>query len=102
MSPSRVVPFACVCDGREDSLSREIIKGLLFALVSGKGTLLVSSETAGTLMGAELCRRFYHSNQHLDSAPLYYKKKHLLSAQKPTFQFTVSPISAPALERLDT
>ena len=52
MSHSRIVLFACVRDGREDSLSREIIKGFLFALVSGKGTLLVSSETAGTLMGA--------------------------------------------------
>ena len=52
MRHSRTVLFSCVRDGRADSLSREIIKGLLFALVSGKGTLLVSSETACTLMGA--------------------------------------------------
>ena len=79
MSHSRVVPFACVCDGRADSLSREIIKGLLFALVSGKRTLLVSNETAGTSMGAGTLSTFLS----FESAPglsviILPEKKHLL------------------------
>ena len=79
MSHFRIVLFACVRDGRAASLSREIIKGLLFALVSDKETPLVSSETAGRLMGAGTLSTFLSFETTLELSSIILPDKPLLS-----------------------
>ena len=79
ISHSCIVLLACVRGGRADSRSRETIKGLIFALFSGKGTPLVSNETAGRLMGAGTLSTFLSSESAPEFSAIILPEKPLLS-----------------------
>ena len=79
ISHSCIVLLACVRGGRADSPSRETIKGLIFALFSGKGTPFVSNETAGRLMGAGTLSTFLSSESAPEFSAIILPEKPLLS-----------------------